>query len=287
MSAVVTHSTAQIPPPAFQSSVRTHVIVIFGGSAGGQTINALWRGERMSSRWEIIPGVGGKLLSWVRNDLSARLRTAALRVEGWEGTEARNTAQKRAEEDALDFIREHFDGLGKLIIYGASSGGQMALHLCWQIQARFQFFSFDRNRMVEKEPVGDQMFGLVKVDLLFTADATCDLVPDSRQRQLAPTTFTVPDLVLRHVNHYQTFPMDGLRQAPHVFEGGRSPPPDNTDWTLRVTRELDVPALPHVSRQTADKFLEDNFTDRAHSFVTGNSLPDARNAILVEFGLST
>jgi hypothetical protein len=184
-------------------SNRIHTCVVFGGYAGPLEAGA-----------ENIRQTSGAAI------FAEKVRALGLTVRDWEGS----LDDADVIGPAADFVRETFNPVGKLIVYGYSAGGMNALRFSRELNRRLH--SFTARGFLDKGANEDSSNDVI-LDLLITIDA---YNPDAR-----PTDYRVEGNVRQFINIYQ-------RHAQHVTgsmgarvsrdgEGGdRDCNQDRTEW---------------------------------------------------------
>ena len=115
----------------------------------------------------------------------------------------RYTDYNRAVVEGERFIHSHFHPLGRLVIYGFSAGGFLALKLCERIWNYRRWYNFSTGNigggLTFTPAPNDPQYGRVNVDLLVTVDPCME---DSRD----PIRPTRAPGVRRHENFRQNQP---------------------------------------------------------------------------------
>lgn len=177
------------PPPAPRADKPIQdLIIVFGGFSPED--------ELLPTVRPLLPRIDGtdvqKLLATIHSDRVEPPPGHKKLVFGFRGVVGvKPVARTVLRAEVL--IRENFDPYGKLIIYGYSAGGVVAMYLCKHVARSMPFYKIGGG-FSQKRP------GLpVRVDLLITVDAALGPASELLERTVAPCVRT-------NLNYYQTQP---------------------------------------------------------------------------------
>lgn len=236
------------------STAATHIVVVFGG----------WGGAHGGEPLDASGGESSDTAALVRRIQQIRpVGGGGVSVHAYHGAMTQST---RADRELLPIIASQFHPLGKLILYGYSAGGFMAMRLAYRLGVAFPYYSVRARRFARyptrrsdaQASVGQNVWGFARVDLMVTVDAAVGPASGVTNRRVWPS-------VRKNLNIYQTVSGTGGSAGVRFgvgSHGGFNVAVDdiatqvvNNDWTERYR---DDPGLGHsmIDRDSADVALQ-------------------------------
>ncbi|XXT23704.1 hypothetical protein WME94_19385 [Sorangium sp. So ce429] len=234
-------------------SVR-HLVVVFGG----------WGQSQGGERLRPSAGPPTDTTSLVQRIEQLRpLSGGRVIVRAYQGAMSEDGT---ADREMIGIMRSEFHPLGKLVVYGYSAGGMMAMRLAYRLGMSFPYYSTHMGAFLGPLSRGRHVagrtrvvWGYTRIDLMVTIDAATGPSSGMISRRVWPS-------VRNNLNIYQTEGGTGGESSGSRFGVGSHGAPnsafdgavtrvDNRDWTERYR---DDPGRGHASidGDSADAALE-------------------------------